>query len=214
VDFEQKEIEQIRKEFKISSRVPVLVAGSTHEGEEEELVRIYIRLLKKWSDLVLILVPRQPGRCGSVGEMILSYGVRYFLRTEAASFEKPLGGGDILLVDTMGEMLKVYSVADIVFVGGSLVPIGGHNVLEGSMVKKPVIFGPYMGNFKEISRLLQKAEGGICVQDGEGLYQCLDDLLHAPEKRKIIGCNGFALLEKNKGATDKTLNIIKKYLRP
>jgi 3-deoxy-D-manno-octulosonic-acid transferase len=213
VEFSQEEIEQIRKELKVPVRTPVLVAGSTHEGEEEDLVRTYIRLLKDWPDLIFILVPRHPGRCGSVGEMIASHGVAYTLRTEIGSRKMLLSGGEILLVDTMGEMLQVYALADIVFVGGSLVPIGGHNILEGSMIKKPVVFGPFMNNFKEISKLLQVAEGGICIQDKEDLFHCLDKLLREQELRQTMGKNGFHLLEKNKGATEKTIGILKNLLR-
>jgi len=214
VEFSREEIEQIRLDLKVPVGAPVLVAGSTHEGEEEDLIRIYIRLLEEWSDLIFILVPRHPGRCGSVGEKIASYGLPHIRRTGIGSRKKELRGGEILLVDTMGEMLKVYALADIVFVGGSLVPIGGHNILEGSMLKKPVVFGPFMNNFKEISNLLQKAEGGICVEDREELFHCLDRLLREPEHRKTIGQNGFSLLEKNKGATEKTLDIVKTFLRP
>ena len=213
IKYTQTEIEKIRQELKIPPRLPVWVAGSTHEGEEEELVRIYLKLQADWPDLVFILVPRHPGRCGSVVEMISSHGISSTLRTQSDSREKPLDRGEILVVDTMGEMLKMYSLADIVFVGGSLVPIGGHNILEASMVKKPVVFGPFMNNFKEISNLLQREEGGICIQDKEELFHCLDKLLREPELRRTIGKNGFHLLEKNKGATEKTLGILKNLLR-
>jgi 3-deoxy-D-manno-octulosonic-acid transferase len=213
ITYQKAEIEGIREELKIPDGPPVWVAGSTHEGEEQELVRIYLKLLGDWPDLIFILVPRHPGRCGSVGEMISSHGLTFTLRTQSAQRDEPVCGGEILLVDTMGEMLKLYSLADIVFVGGSLVPIGGHNILEASMLKKPAVFGSYMNNFKEISNLLQKAEGGICVQDKEDLFHCLNRLLGDPELRKNIGNNGFHLLEMNKGATQKTLNILKSFLR-
>ena len=213
VTFDQEEVEQIRRDLKIPFDVPVVVAGSTHEGEETDLILTYIRLLEKWTDLVFILVPRHPGRCKNVGEMISSHGVSFALRSEISSRDDCLVPGEVLLVDTIGEMLKLYAFADIVFVGGSLVPIGGHNILEGSMLKKPVVFGPYMNNFKQISKLLQKSGGGVCVENKDDLLHTLERLLNNAEERLTIGNNGFDLLEKNKGATEKTLKIIKTIMR-
>lgn len=212
--YTQDETEKIKEELHITPQMPVWVAGSTHEGEEEELIRVYLRLLKDWPELLFILVPRHPNRCGGVGEMIRSHGLSCTLRTESSRRSRPLDNGEVLLVDTMGEMLKMYSLADIVFVGGSLVPIGGHNILEASMVKKPVVFGPFMNNFKHISKLLQKANAGICVEDKEELFHCMDKLLKSPELRQSLGNNGFHLLEKNKGATEKTLEVLKTIMRP
>lgn len=213
ITYTQEDTDRIREELKIPQGMPVWVAGSTHEGEEEDLIRVYIRLLKDWPDLILILVPRHPNRCGSVGDMIRSHGFSYSLRSQGGLEIKPGANGKVFLVDTMGEMFKMYSLADIVFVGGSLVPVGGHNILEASMVKKAVVFGPFMNNFKHISKLLQKANAGICVQDKEELFHCLDKLLRSPELRQSLGNNGFHLLEKNKGATEKTLNVLKTILR-
>ena len=213
ITYSSAETEKTFEELNISYGMPVWVAGSTHEGEEEDLIRVYIRLLKDWPGLIFILVPRHPNRCGSVGDMIRSHGLSYSLRSQGGLEIKPGANGKVFLVDTMGEMLKMYSLADIVFVGGSLVPVGGHNILEASMVKKAVVFGPFMNNFKHISKLLQKANAGICVQDKEELFHCLDKLLRSPELRQSLGNNGFHLLEKNKGATEKTLNVLKTILR-
>jgi 3-deoxy-D-manno-octulosonic-acid transferase len=109
-------------------------------------------------------------------------------------------------------MLKFYSVADLVFLGGSLVPVGGHNALEASALQKPVIFGPYMHNFKDISTLLITTGGGIQIKDRDELPNMLEQLLDDPVRRKKMGEAGHALLQQNAGATRRTLKVIQQVL--
>ncbi|MBN1142236.1 MAG: 3-deoxy-D-manno-octulosonic acid transferase [Deltaproteobacteria bacterium] len=206
------ERQQFQREFRLPAGVPLWVCGSTHEGEEEAILRIFARLLESWPQLILVLVPRHPDRCRGVAEMIRANGFSFRLRSDLARSEALLGSGEILLTDTMGDMVKLYSLADIVFVGGSLTPVGGHNVLEASSVRKPVLFGPHMNNFKEIARLLLKAEGGMCVS-GEGeLGDAVDQLLRDRKLRERLGNNGFRLLEENQGATEKTMAVLNRFL--
>jgi len=186
----------------------VFVAGSTHSGEEEAILRVYQRLRLKHPGLSLVLVPRHPERCRQVCDELTRAGVTIVLRTTLGSHHEPLPPEVVLVVDTIGEVLRFYAWADIVFVGGSLVPVGGHNILEASLTKKPVFFGPHMQNFKEIVTLVKEAYGGIQVKDVEELYLHADLLLNNPGEAKRIGENGFNLLEENRGATARTLNEI------
>ena len=117
-----------------------------------------------------------------------------------------------MIVDTVGEMLKLYAVSDLVFVGGSLVPTGGHNILEASLMKKPVLYGPYMQNFKEIARLVKAAHAGLQVKDADDLSLQMKILLENPSEAERIGDNGSHLLHANQGATQKTLAVISRYL--
>lgn len=208
-DLEQKKLRQI---FRLPEQTTVWVAGSTHSGEEETIAGIYQELVAEGANLFLILVPRHPERCRAIHDMLASKGLTSFLRSSVDRLEGPMASGDVLLVDSLGEMLKFYALADLIFVGGSLMPIGGHNVLEASLLKKPVLFGSYMHNFKEISRLLQAAGGGLMVSDRQSLLSALRVLLDHPERRSAMGMAGYQLLQKNVGATDRTLAVITEVL--
>lgn len=202
----------LRQSLRLPDRASIWVAGSTHAGEEEVVLEVYQRLLREGRALVLVLVPRHPERCRGVGEMLSGQGVPFVLRTAVESSSRLLAPGGVLLVDTVGEMLKLYTVADLVFVGGSLIAVGGHNVLEASLLKKPVIFGSYMHNFKEISQLLLAAGGGIQVADPTELTTAVRRLLDNHEEACRMGERGHALLEANAGATEHTLVVIKRLL--
>ena len=202
----------IRKKYGLPIESRVLVAGSTHIGEEEQLVDVYRRLLKSHPDLCLVLVPRHPDRCRVVGELLSSYDLPYSLRSELEEAPVPMAPGAVLLVDTVGELLQFYAVADLIFVGGSLVPVGGHNILEAALLKKPVLFGPHMHNFKEISCLLGKAGAGLVVADGKEFYRVATNLLADSERRQEMGAKGYALLQDNRGATERTLQAIERIM--
>ncbi|NLV23549.1 MAG: 3-deoxy-D-manno-octulosonic acid transferase [Deltaproteobacteria bacterium] len=205
---------RFQEEFRLPAGVPLWVCGSTHEGEEEALLRVFARLKATWPELILVLVPRHPNRCRSVAEMIRSHGFSCRLRSETNPSSPLLAPGGILLIDTMGDLVKLYSLADMVFVGGSLTPVGGHNLLEASAVGKPVLFGPHMNNFKEITRLVLNAQGGVCVAGEKDLENNLDRLLRDESLRCHMGSNGYQLLEKNQGATRKTMAVVKRLLVP
>jgi 3-deoxy-D-manno-octulosonic-acid transferase len=202
----------IRRKYGIPAGSRVLVAGSTHVGEEEQVVDVYRRLLKSHPDLCLILVPRHPDRCRVVGELLSSHDLLYSLRSEIEGVPIPMAPGTVLLVDTVGELLQFYAVADLIFVGGSLVPVGGHNILEAALLKKPVLFGPHMHNFKEISRLLVKAGGGLVISEGEEFYRVATNLLADSQRCQDMGAKGYALLQDNRGATERTLQAIERIM--
>jgi 3-deoxy-D-manno-octulosonic-acid transferase len=202
----------IRRKFGIPPDSKILVVGSTHAGEEELVANVYSRLLETQPDLCLVLVPRHPNRCPAVGELLSSCNLAYSLRSQCGDDPAPIASGSVFLVDTIGELLQFYALADLVFVGGSLVPVGGHNVLEAALLKKPVLFGPHMHNFKEISRLLIKAGGGLAVSDCEEFVSTAAELLADPTRCQAMGAKGYALLQDNRGATERNLEAIERIL--
>ncbi len=192
---------------------PILVAGSTHDGEETILLEALRKLLPSHPDLLLIIAPRHPERFESVGRLIEKMDFKMSRRTDAqhaldASIE-------VQLANTMGELLTLYAAADIAIVGGSLMPIrgiGGHNILEPCAVGVPVVFGSNMGNFLEITRLTLAEKAGFQVRDENELLEILKQLLDDASLRTSVGENGRALIQRNLGATAQTLSLIKPFL--
>jgi len=202
----------LRTRYALHAQARIWVAGSTHQGEDEIVIRIYHKLLQIFPDLILILVPRHPHRCQLVGELLTQEGLEWRLRSAAC--DTPLQPAGVLLVDTLGEMLDIYALAEVVFVGGSLVPVGGHNILEASMVKKPVLFGPHMQNFKEIAQYIIRAQGFGEVANETQLEQSLTYLLQNPDAAHTAGVNGSAILQQHAGATAQTLAVARELLEP
>lgn len=200
-----------RDEMRLPAGVPIWVAGSTHAGEETIVVDVSRQLQAREIDQILVLVPRHPERARIIGDELSAMGIHWVLRSEIARYGKLLRPGDILLVDTIGEMLNFYSIADLVFVGGSLVPVGGHNLLEASLLNKPVLFGPFMQNFKEIAGLVLKSQAGMQIDDKQQLHDNVALLLKTPTMCQNMGCRGFDLLSEHAGATEKTLKEIARY---
>ncbi len=206
------ESRRLRTDFRLPTDGIVWVAGSTHAGEEEEIIEVYRRLLADNLPLLLVVVPRHPERCRLLAAALSARGFAVTLRSQVANRSDSLAPGEVLLVDTLGEMLMFYAAADLVFLGGSLVAIGGHNVLEASLVRKPVIFGPHMQNFREIARLLLDAGGGLQVVDRDGLYGAVSGLLADPALRQRMGEGGYALVQQNAGATRHTVEVLRRAL--
>jgi 3-deoxy-D-manno-octulosonic-acid transferase len=205
-------VDEIKSLYRLPADSLVWVAGSTHAGEEELIAAVYQQLLKQFSNLVLVLVPRHPERAKSVGDLLTKLNVPYRMRSQVKVGDKLFQSGDILLVDTIGEMMAFYKASDVIFVGGSFVPVGGHNILEAALLKKPVLFGPYMHNFKEISKLVLKSCGGWKVESAEGLAERMETLLQHAPLRESVGQSGFGLIEKNAGATVETIAVIDQIL--
>lgn len=203
--------QQLRQQFSLPLHAPIWVAGSTHAGEEEQIIEVHQRLVLDHPHLILILVPRHPGRCKSVGELLTQSMLAWRLRSEHQN--QLLAPGGVLLVDTIGEMLKFYHMAELVFVGGSLVATGGHNILEASLLKKAVVFGSHMHNFREIAVLIEQAQGQGRIQSVDELYSLVDSLLNSPEKCQKMGEQGWSLLQRNAGASSKTLSEIVQCIR-
>jgi 3-deoxy-D-manno-octulosonic-acid transferase len=187
----------------IASGKKVITAGSTHRGEEAALLDVFKQLRQKYPDLLLIIAPRHPERFDEVEGLINKAGYDCQRRTKLHGPVK-----DVLLLDTIGELRSFYSLCDIAFIGGSLVKVGGHNLLEPAAMKKPVIFSRYMYNFKEISEALLSAGGGIMVKDKKELYVQIDHLLSDKELARSIGERAFSVIEMNSGAARKTIDAV------
>ena len=201
--FDQKIPTTQQKPVVIGPGRKVITAGSTHRGEEAILLEIYSRLRKKYPDLVLIIAPRHPERFDEVCGLITNAGYECQRRTRIKGPVK-----DVVLLDTIGELRAFYSLCNIAFVGGSLVKVGGHNLLEPAAMKKPVIFSSYMFNFKEISEALIQTGGGIMVKDKEELYAKLDNLLTDEALAGSIGEKAFKVIAANSGATARTIDAV------
>jgi 3-deoxy-D-manno-octulosonic-acid transferase len=185
----------------------VIVAGSTHDGEEEILVRIFQQLKAVHTELLLVIAPRHPERFDSVFSLVSRSGLAVSRRTEQQGTLS--NAVDILIADTLGELPVLYSAADIAFVGGSLIPgLGGHNILEPCAVGVPVVFGSVMPNFEEISHIATDTNAGIQVRDPRDLEAQLSMLLNNPNLRASMGERGIGMISENSGATERSLQIL------
>ncbi|WP_020675693.1 3-deoxy-D-manno-octulosonic acid transferase [Geopsychrobacter electrodiphilus] len=190
----------------------VWVGGSTRTGENEILLDCHRQLLERGIPSFLVLAPRHPRRFDAVADLLNKSNVAFVRRSEWLLSPPPLGYS-VLLLDTMGELDQVYELAEVVFVGGSLVPLGGHNLLEPARSGKPVLHGPHMANFMEIAKLLKEAGASQRVDNPEDLLLQLELLYADPALRTKMGSNGRMMIEKNAGATLKTLEQIRPLLR-
>jgi 3-deoxy-D-manno-octulosonic-acid transferase len=182
------------------------VCGSTHPGEEEIILKAYQRLLAEFLDLRLLLAPRHPERASEVAGLVKKFG----FQPVKISFQKQPADGStpVYILDTVGELLSFYSIAHLVFVGGSLVNKGGHNILEPAALGKPVIFGPQMFNFKDISQLFLKNKGAVLVHNQKELVSSVRNLLNDPSLVAALGQHAKELIAQNQGATQRNLDFI------
>jgi 3-deoxy-D-manno-octulosonic-acid transferase len=194
---------------------PVWIAGSTHAGEEEQLIDAHAALLESTPNAVLLLVPRHRERFASVAELLARRGVKFARRNRMASGEEAPqlpGEAPVLLVDTIGELATLYASADVAFVGGSLVPTGGHNLLEPAALGLPVLTGPSYFNGKEIAQLLLARGAALEVHGAQDLAAVLQRLLAAPEMRDQIGTIGKEIIAANRGSVARLLTLIEPWL--
>jgi 3-deoxy-D-manno-octulosonic-acid transferase len=251
--------------LRLSPQAPVLMAGSTHRGEEEIIIEIYRHLLTHFPDLVLLIAPRylpeipaieakcsqeglfserkthlwkgdsrKPGNGRSDGESRSkpadsqsdgeslkpadagrrADGQKDGESLKPADASKRADGqiGRVIILDTIGELSRMYSLATVVFVGGSLVPIGGHNLLEPAMYGKPILFGSHVDNFREISQLLKNCGAGFEAKSKEELKGYLEGLLQDQMRRDAAGRAAVQVVEENRGATQKTVELIERYM--
>ncbi len=200
-----KNIVSIRKSLAIPENKKIFLAGSTHPGEENILLKSFMLLQSTFLDLVLVIVPRNPDRADEVCRLASDLGMVVKKMSRDGS-DSP----DVVVVDAMGVLGKLYAVADTAFVGGSLVNFGGHNPLEPAAFAKPIIFGPDMSDFPEISRMLLCAGGAIKVKDDEHIYQVVREILSDPIRGQQIGKKAFEVFHANQGAVEKNVDVIKK----
>ncbi len=201
---------RVLRYFRITSGRPVVVAGSTMPNEEQFVLDAFRRIKSNVANPLLVIAPRHPERFGEVAQMARDQAFVTARRTDLPIDAEPRA--DVVVLDTIGELPQVYQIATAVFVGGSLVDTGGHNSLEPAAFGKPVVFGPYVHNFKEITDAFLVHGAAIQVTSARGLEEALLGLLTDPVRRARLGAAARALVESNRGAKDKSLAIIAQLL--
>jgi 3-deoxy-D-manno-octulosonic-acid transferase len=204
--------DRVLRYFRLPPSRPVIVAGSTMKGEEPAVLRAFRRVRATSPTALLVLAPRHPERFGEVAQLCRNEGWKTARRTELAIDAEPRA--DIIVVDTIGELASIYQIGTAVFVGGSLVATGGHNVLEPAVFGKPIVFGPHMENFREISEAFVSAGAAVRLDDEGQLETVLLDLLGDPVRRARLGAAARALVEANRGAKDRTMTVIAALVQP
>ena len=193
---------ELREQWQAQER-PVWIAASTHEGEDEIVLAAHRQLLASYPNALLILVPRHPERFNSVFELCRREGFATVRRSSGESVEAQT---QVLLGDTMGELLFLYALADSAFVGGSLVPNGGHNLLEPAALAKPVLSGPHLFNFLEIAAKLRDAAALEEVDDAQGLAVAVQRLFELPQDAQRMAQAGLKVMQLNQGALQRLLD--------
>jgi len=208
----EKKIAILKQSINIQPIKKILTAGSTHQGEESILINVFSKIIKDFADTVLILVPRNPERSRSVLKLCESSGFSSILIKNFVHIDKDKKV-DVVIVNAIGILKKLYALSDVVFVGGSLVDIGGHNPLEPAAFSKPIIFGRHMNNFANISQMLLESGGAAQVKDTNSLYVTIAKILSSIRTAQNMGENAFNVFKANKGAVEKTLKVIASQLR-
>jgi 3-deoxy-D-manno-octulosonic-acid transferase len=209
----EEEIELLKQSMHIYQPVKkILMAGSTHEGEESILIDAFSRIRKDFADTVLVVVPRNPERARSVLKLCKSTGFSSILMKDFKNIDKN-EKFDVIIVDVIGILKRLYAIADVAFVGGSLVDLGGHNPLEPSAFSKPIIFGQYMSAFANISQMLVDSGGAVQVENANSLYETIADIFSDSDKARNMGEKAFRVFNANKGAVEKTLKVIEYQLK-
>lgn len=192
----------------IEGERPILIAASTREGEEEKVLLAYKACLRKIPDLLLILVPRHPERFRAVAKLVQERGLALVKRSENSTVSELC---NVFLGDSMGEMLNYFSVSDVAFVGGSLVPTGCHNVLEPAALGLPVLVGPSQFNFQTICEQLEEAGALQSVVDEQALADAVLVLFEDAAMRQRMGDAGRAVIQENRGALQRSYEIVWRY---
>ena len=203
---------RVLRYFRIASDRPVVIAASTRKGEEAAVLEAFQRIRATMTRALLIIAPRKPQQFDEVERLARRAGWNVARRSELRVDAEP--AHDVVILDTVGELAQLYQVATAVFVGGSLVDTGGHNILEPAVFGKPIVFGPHMQNFAEIARTFLDNGAAIQVRNGRELGPVLLDLLGDPVRRASLGAAARALVEANRGARTKSLAAIAQLLPP
>jgi 3-deoxy-D-manno-octulosonic-acid transferase len=201
----------VREDLRFHEGPLIFLAGSTHEGEEEILLDVFARLRPEHPSLKMLLAPRHPERSGDVERMAGKRGISTVRRTLSRDREGPLKE-EVLILDTIGELYRAYSIADVVFLGGSLVPIGGHNILEPVWYRKPVLIGPHTEKIEEVVQDLREARGVIVVRDDREMAEEIGPLLRDPACRRAVGDAAGGVLRNYQGATERNLALLRPFL--
>ena len=187
----------------------VLVAGSTLDPEEEELLHVFESLSRDAPDLFLVIAPRHPPRFDVVTELVRARGHRVIRRSDP---NPDTDDADVMILDTLGELASLYEQSDYVFVGGSLTDWGGHNIIEPASKGKPVVFGPHMRNFPDVARLFVEGNAAVQVENRDELESVLRDWIENPERARELAANTTRVIDDNRGACERTVAALKELL--
>ena len=223
---------ELRKKIGISESEILIIAGSTHKGEEEAVIDCFVRLKKEYNNLRLLIAPRHIERTEEIERVLTKNNFKstriseiprgvYTERSECArndpsgqiASSSAFGGtprNDVFILDTIGELRSMYSASDIVFVGGSIVKKGGQNPIEPASLAKPIIFGKFTFNFQDIIKIFLESEAGIEVENREELYSAMRFLLDNPRERKRLGVNAKDTISRNSGSSQRTMELIRR----
>ena len=200
--YDIKELERLLSE--IGNR-PCWTGASTHANEEEKMATLHLALKDTWSNFLTICVPRHPTRADDIEKMFIKKGLTVSRRSRKEPITEKT---DVYLADTIGEMGLLYRLAPVVFVGGSLIPFGGQNMLEPMSLKRAVVIGPYAFNFREIVQSAKETQGLIEVPDVEGLTAAVRDLLHSPNKQHEIGERAYEMATSEMAVLDRLIECL------
>ena len=199
--------EQLRQQWGENRKI--WIAASTHDDEEQRLLPVFMKLKTRFPDLLFVVVPRHPERFDKVWKLCKQSGL---VVARLSANEDITASTDILLGDTMGELVKIYIASDVAFIGGSLVPHGGQNLLEALAVATPVVFGPSMYNFEDIKDRTLSCNAGKQITNETELYQQIRLYLSDPAEINRSGKKGRAMVEDNKGAINMIEIIVEAML--
>ena len=189
---------------------PVWIAASTHEGEEMGVLEAHLNVMRRLPDALLLIAPRHPERFKAVEASVRSLG---FTVATRSSDRVPGHTTQCFVIDSMGELLRFFAAADVAFVGGSLVSIGGHNVLEPAALSKPVLVGPYTFNFEEITQALLDEGGGYRVKDSDQLGEQVLSLLRDRDRRELMGSAARYVFDSERGSVGKVMDLVDRLLQ-
>jgi 3-deoxy-D-manno-octulosonic-acid transferase len=198
--------DRVLRYFRVPASRPVIVAGSTMKGEEIAVLRAFRKARTAAPNTLLVLAPRNPERFADAEQLARQEGWKVARRSDLAIDAEPRV--DVVVLDTIGELATIYQIATVVFVGGSLVATGGHNVLEPAVFGKPIVFGPHMQNFLEIAEAFVSNGAGVQLGDDTQLEEAFLLLMGDPVKRARLGAAARALVEANRGANDKSVTVL------
>jgi 3-deoxy-D-manno-octulosonic-acid transferase len=204
--------DRVLRYFRLSPGRPVVIAASTLRGEDQASFEAFHRVQARWPDALLVVAPRHPERFDEVMRLAAEEGFRVARRTKLTVDASP--DADVVVLDTIGELARLYQIASVVFVGGSLVDAGGHNILEPAMFGKAIVFGPHMHNFAEISAEFLRGSAAVQVSSTRELGECLVDLVGDGVRRASLGAAARAIVEGNRGAKARTMAVVTALLPP
>jgi len=202
------DVADLRKRLDTSMSRPILLAASTHNGEEETLLDTWLEWKRLQPDLLMLLVPRHPERFDDVADILKQRGIRF----SRWSDKKNTPQSDIVLIDAMGVLTRLYAIADIVIIGGSLAPVGGHNPLEAAICGRGVITGPHVQNFREVMQDMQRRGAAVVAEDASALNETVRHFLQHPNDLKHLNAHAATLMQDNAKVLKEIMDSLSPFL--